>query len=74
MCYWLGQLACRAEVKSALLSAIFVGRVEVHQIVCVSSVSADSLQCHVGKEGSWTFGFDEALPGVFVSLPSPFDA
>jgi hypothetical protein len=26
------------------------------------------------KEGSWTFGFDEALPGVVVSQPSPFHA
>jgi hypothetical protein len=34
----------------------------------------DSLQCHFGKEGSRTFGFDEALPGVFVSPPSPFYA
>jgi len=24
-----------------------------------------------GMEGSRTFGFDEALPGVFVSQPSP---
>jgi hypothetical protein len=37
-------------------------------------MSADSLQCHFGKEGSQTFGFDEALPGVFVSQPSPFYA
>jgi len=34
-------------------------------------VFADSLQCHFGKEGSRTFGYDEALPGVFVSQPSP---
>jgi hypothetical protein len=31
---------------------------------------ADALQCHFGKEGSWTCGFDEALPGVFVLQPS----
>jgi hypothetical protein len=34
-------------------------------------MAADSLQCHFGKEGSLTFGFDEALPGVLVSQPSP---
>jgi hypothetical protein len=27
-----------------------------------------------GKEGSRAFGYDEALPGVFVSQPSPFYA
>jgi hypothetical protein len=34
-------------------------------------MSADSLRCHFGTEGSQTFGFDEALPGVFVSQPLP---
>jgi hypothetical protein len=37
-------------------------------------MSADCLRCNVGKEGSRMFGFDEALPGVFVSLSSPFYA
>jgi hypothetical protein len=37
-------------------------------------MSADSLRWHFGKEGSRTFGFDEALLGVFVSQPSPFCA
>jgi hypothetical protein len=46
----------------------------VHLFLCVSSVSADSLRCHFGKEGSRAFGYDEALPGVFVSQPSPFYA
>jgi hypothetical protein len=32
---------------------------------------ADSLGCHFSKEGSPMFGFAEALPGVFVSQPSP---
>jgi hypothetical protein len=58
-------------VELGLESALCVGRVEVHLLVCVSSVFADSLQCHLGKEGSRTFGYDEALPGVFVSQPSP---
>jgi hypothetical protein len=46
-------------------------RVEVHLYLCVSRVSADSLRCHFGKEGCRMIGFDEALPGVFVSQPSP---
>jgi len=73
-CYRLGRVACRAEVESALVSALCIGRVEVHLFLCVSIVSADTLQCHFGKEGSRIFGFDEALPGVFVSEPSPFYA
>ena len=43
-------------------------------VLRVSSMSADSLRCHFGKEGSRTLGFDKALPGVFVSQPSPFCA
>jgi hypothetical protein len=61
-------------VKSALESALCVGRVEVHLFLCIASMSADSLQRHFGKEGSWTFGFDEVLPGVFVLQLSPFCA
>jgi len=68
------EVECRADVESALESALCVGQVEVHLFLCVARVSADSLRCHFGKEGSRTFGFDEALPGVFVSQPSPFDA
>jgi hypothetical protein len=60
-----------ADVELALESALCVGRVEVHLFLCISSVSADSLRCYFDKEGSWTFGFDKALPGVFVSQPSP---
>jgi len=60
-------------VEAALESALCVGRVEVHLFFYVSSESADSLWCHFRKEGSRTFGFNEALPGVFVSQPSPFD-
>jgi len=58
-------------VELALESALCVGRVEVHLFPCVSSMSADSLGCHFGNEGSRPFGFDEALPGVPVSQPSP---
>jgi hypothetical protein len=39
-----------------------------------SSVSADSLRCHVGREDSQTCGFDEALLGDSLSLPLLFDA
>ena len=70
-CYRLGRVVCRAEVESALESALCVGQGEVHLFFCVSSMSADSLRCHFGKEGSRAFGYDEALPGVFVSQPSP---
>jgi hypothetical protein len=70
-CYRLGRLACLAEGESALESATCVGRVEVHLFLSISSVSADSLRCRFGKEGSQTCGFDEALPGVSVSQPSP---
>jgi len=61
-------------VESALESALCVGRVGVHLFLCVSRVSPASLRCHFGKEVSRPFGFDLALPGVFVSQPSPFGA
>ena len=67
-------MVCRAVVESAMESALCVGPVEVHLFLCVSSMSADSLRYHFGKEGSRTFGFDEALLGVFVSQPSAFCA
>ena len=70
----MGRVGCRAEVELAMESALCVGQGEVHLFLCVSSVSADSLRCHFGKEGSRAFGYDEALPGVFVSQPSPFYA
>jgi len=73
-CYRLGWVACRAKAESALDSPVCVGRVEVHLILCLSSVSADSFQCHFRKEGSRTCGFDDALLGVCVSQPSPFHA
>ena len=45
--------------------------VEVHTCLCTSSVSANSLLCHFGKEGSHPFDFHELLPDVIVSQPSP---
>jgi len=70
-CYQLRRVAYLAAVELALESPLCIGRVEVHLFLCVSSLSAVSLQCHFGKEGSRTFGFDEALPGVFIPQPSP---
>jgi hypothetical protein len=59
---------------SALESALCIRWVVMVIFLCVSSMSADSLWCHFGKEASRTSGFNEALPGVFVSPPTPFDA
>jgi hypothetical protein len=47
--------------------------VEVQRFVYASSVSADSLLCHFGMEGSCLFDCYELLPGVVLSQPSPFD-
>ena len=58
-CYWLGRIVFWAEGASALESAVCVGWAEVH-VHCASSVSADSVQCHFGKEGIQLCGFDEA--------------
>ena len=66
--------ALESALESALDSAVCVVWAEVHLFLCVSSGSADSLRCHFGKEGSRAFGYDKALPGVFVSQPSPFYA
>jgi hypothetical protein len=54
-------------MDSALESALCIGGVDVHLFSCVLCLSADSIQCHVGKEGSQTFGFGKALLGVFLS-------
>jgi len=64
--YRLGRVVCQAEVQSALECTLCIRRVEVNLLLCVSSLSADSWQCHIGKTGSRMFGFDEALQGVFV--------
>jgi hypothetical protein len=41
--------------------------VEVRWFLCTSSVSADSLLCHFGMEGSRLIDFYRPLPGVIVS-------
>jgi hypothetical protein len=43
--------ALASALELALDSAVCVGWAEVHLFLCVSSTSADSLQCHFGKEG-----------------------
>lgn len=49
-----------AEHVSPLELAIGVGRVEVHQFPFASSLSTDSMQCHVGKVGIQLCGFETA--------------
>jgi hypothetical protein len=53
--------------------ALCVGRVEVHLLLCVSSVAADSLRGNFRTEAGRTFGSDEALQGVIVMLLVPFN-
>jgi hypothetical protein len=48
--------------------------VEEHLCLCVSSVTADSLLCHFGKEGSHLCDFHESMLGVFLLSPSPSHA
>ena len=61
-CNHMVQVAFRAEVMPIA--------VEVHPDLCTSSVSVDSLLCHVGKEGSCSCEFHEPLLGVFLSQSS----
>ena len=52
--------AFRPVVTSALELALSVGWAEVHLLLCVSSVSVDSVCCHLGELGIRLCGFDEA--------------
>jgi len=45
---------------SAFELAVCAGQVEVYLYLSISSLSPDSLQWHLGKEGIWQCGFDEA--------------
>jgi len=65
-------VAFRAEVALALVSSVCVARVEVQLFLCISSMSADALRGHFGKEGICPFDFHEASLGVLLSQPSPF--
>jgi hypothetical protein len=46
-CFWLGRVGCRADVGLALESGLCVVWGEVHRVLSVSTVSADSLRCHL---------------------------
>jgi len=76
-CYRVARVAFRAEeafraqVLSALESAVYIGQLEMHLFRCVSTLSVDSVWCHFGKEGIHPSGFDEAWPGVFQLQPWP---
>jgi hypothetical protein len=56
-------------VEAALQAKVLDVLVEVHRILCTSSMSADSLLCNFGMEGGRLFDFDGPLPGVFLSQP-----
>jgi len=63
---------CRQVAQVAFWAEVTQVVVEVHPCLCVSSVTADSLLCHFGKEGSCPFDIYESLLGAFLSPPSPF--
>jgi len=73
MAFWT-EVSFKAMVVSTWESAGWVDQMEVHLFLYVSSMSADSLWCHIGKEGIRPCGFDKVLPGVFLSQPLPFYA
>jgi len=62
---------CHQVARVAFQASVVLVVVEVHQFLCASSESVDSLLCHFGKEGSRPFDFPEPLLGVFLSQPSP---
>jgi len=69
-CYRLGWMASQSEVASAQESAFCIGRVKVHVVLYISSMSGDSLHCPFGKEGIRPCDFGkESLP-VILSQPS----
>jgi len=58
-CHQVGQVVFRASVAPVM--------VEVHLCLCASSVSVDSLLCHIRKEDCCLCDFHEPLPAVFLS-------
>jgi hypothetical protein len=52
--------ALESVLESALDSTFCVGWADVHLILCHSRASAESLRCHLDKEGIRASGFDEA--------------
>jgi len=69
-----GQVAFRARIVSVLVSAVCVGRLEVHPFLFISGVSADSVRCYSDREGINSYSCDEASLGVFLSHPSTCSA
>ena len=62
-----------AELVLVQVSAVFIGLVQVLLFHCAWSVSANSLVCNIGNEGSHPCDICEPQPGVFLSHPSPFN-
>jgi hypothetical protein len=58
--YQWERVVFEGEPVSALVAAVYLADMEVHMFVCVSSMSADSLSCHFGKEGIQPCGIDKA--------------
>jgi hypothetical protein len=52
-------------------SALCAIQMAVHLFRCVSSMLADSLCYHFGKEGSRAFAFDKVLQCINISQLSP---
>jgi hypothetical protein len=48
--------------------------VKVHMCLCASSITADPLLCHFGKQRSSPFDFHQLLLNVFLLPLSSFDA
>jgi len=70
--HWVAQVAMQADVASVLVLAVWVTPVEVHLCICTTSMSWNSVLCHVGKERSHPFDFPQASPGVFPLQLSNF--
>jgi len=69
-CHLVSQVAFRAEL--AFWMEVQPDLVEVCTFLSASSVSTDSLLCHLGMEGSQPYDFYKPLPGVFLLQPSSF--
>ncbi|MDX6610790.1 MAG: hypothetical protein QOF85_2790 [Solirubrobacterales bacterium] len=65
-------MAFPAEMVSVLVLAVCVGQMEVYPCLCASTVSADALRRHFGKDSIRWCGSNDAWPGVIVSQASHF--
>jgi hypothetical protein len=59
-------------VQVAMWAEVLPVLVEVNWFLCASSVSAHSLVCHCGMEGSQWYDCYKPLLGVILSQLSPF--